>query len=73
MNSRNPPSRPTSGRLLARNRISNLLGNALPMVVAIICIPVLIRGLGKDRFGVLTPAWALIGYASLFDLGRGVH
>jgi O-antigen/teichoic acid export membrane protein len=27
--------------------------------------------LGKDRFGMLTLAWALIGYASLFDIGLG--
>ena len=60
-----------SGRLLARNTIWNLLGNGAPMAVAVFCIPVLIRGLGKDRFGVLTLAWALIGYASLFDLGLG--
>src|ERR1700731_2607195 len=71
MNLRNPPSHLTSGRLLARNTIWNLLGNTAPMVGALICIPVLIRGLGKDRFGVLTLAWALIGYASLFDLGLG--
>src|SRR6266853_1497371 len=61
----------TSGRLLARNTIWNLIGNGAPMVVAVFCIPILIRGLGKDRFGVLTLAWALIGYASLFDLGLG--
>jgi O-antigen/teichoic acid export membrane protein len=39
--------------------------------VAVFCIPLLIRGLGADRFGVLTLVWALIGYASLFDLGLG--
>ncbi len=61
----------TSGRLLARNTIWNLLGNGAPMLVAVFCIPILIRGLGKERFGVLTLAWALIGYASLFDLGLG--
>src|SRR5216684_4824455 len=61
----------TSGRLLARNTVWNLLGNGAPMVVAVVCIPILIRGLGKERFGVLTLAWALIGYASLFDLGLG--
>lgn len=61
----------TSGRLLARNTIWNLIGNGAPMVVAVFCIPILIRALGKDRFGVLTLAWALIGYASLFDLGLG--
>ncbi len=61
----------TSGRLLARNTIWNLIGNGAPMIVAVVCIPILIRGLGKERFGVLTLAWALIGYASLFDLGLG--
>src|SRR5258708_38214196 len=59
------------GGLLARNVIWNLVGNGAPMLVAVVCIPLLIRGLGKDRFGVLTLAWALIGYASLFDLGLG--
>lgn len=61
----------TGGRLLARNVVWNLIGSGAPMVVAVFCIPLLIRGLGKDRFGVLTLAWALIGYASLFDLGLG--
>src|SRR5690242_3734802 len=61
----------TNGRLLARNTIWNLIGGAAPMVVAVFSIPILIQGLGKERFGVLTLAWALIGYASLFDLGLG--
>jgi len=49
----------------------NLVGSGAPMLVALFSIPILIRGLGKERFGVLTLAWALIGYASLFDLGLG--
>jgi O-antigen/teichoic acid export membrane protein len=61
----------TSGRLLARNTLWNLAGNGAPLLVAVFSIPILIRGLGKDRFGVLTLAWALIGYASLFDIGLG--
>jgi len=61
----------TSGRVLARNTVWNLLGSGAPMIVAVASIPILIRGLGKERFGVLTLAWALIGYASLFDLGLG--
>src|SRR6266849_5170712 len=68
---KNHNSRLTSGRLLARNTVWNLIGNGAPLVVAVFCIPILIRGLGKERFGVLTLAWALIGYASLFDLGLG--
>lgn len=61
----------TNSRLLLRNSIWNLIGNGTPLVVAVFSIPILIHGLGKDRFGVLTLAWALIGYASLFDIGLG--
>lgn len=61
----------TSGPLLAKNALWNLIGSGAPMAVAVFSIPILIRGLGKERFGVLTLAWALIGYASLFDLGLG--
>ena len=61
----------TSGRTLARNTIFNLIGQIAPMLVAIFTIPVLIRVLGTDRFGVLTLAWLLVGYFSLFDLGIG--
>jgi O-antigen/teichoic acid export membrane protein len=41
------------------------------MLVALGTIPALIRTLGADRFGILTLAWMLIGYCSLFDLGLG--
>jgi O-antigen/teichoic acid export membrane protein len=61
----------SSGRRLIRNTIWNLLGSGAPLAVAIFSIPILIRNLGKERFGVLALAWALIGYASVFDLGLG--
>jgi O-antigen/teichoic acid export membrane protein len=60
-----------SGRLLARNTIWNLVGQGAPMVAALFCIPRLIHGLGVDRFGVLTLAWMVTGYFSLFDFGLG--
>lgn len=66
-----PVSHLTSGRLLARNTVWNLVGNGVPMVVAVFCIPILVSALGKDRFGVLALAWTVLGYASLFDLGLG--
>jgi O-antigen/teichoic acid export membrane protein len=68
---RPPASRLTSGLSLARNTVLNLLGQGAPLLVAIIAIPFLIRGLGTDRFGVLTLAYLIIGYFSLFDLGLG--
>ena len=61
----------TSGRLLAKNAVWNLIGNGAPLIVAVFSIPILIHGLGKDRFGVLALAWAVIGYASLFGIGLG--
>lgn len=59
------------GGLLARNVIWNLLGTGAPLLVAIPIVPILIRSMGTERFGVLTLAWAVTGYASLFDLGLG--
>lgn len=61
----------TSRKALARNSLVNLAGFALPLLVGLIAIPPILRGLGIERFGVLTLAWALIGYFSLFDLGIG--
>ena len=59
----------TSGRVLARNTLWNVSGQVIPMIAAVVAIPILIRHLGAPRFGVLTLGWAAIGYFSLFDLG----
>ena len=58
-----------SGRSLASNTLWNLFGNCFPVVVAVVCLPVLKRGLGTERLGIMSLAWVLIGYFSLFDLG----
>jgi len=58
----------SDGRLLARNAIMNLLGQSAPIVVAVLAIPILIKSLGTDRFGILTLAWVVVGYFSLFDV-----
>lgn len=63
--------RPASGHQLARNTIWNLLGLGAPLLAAVFSIPVLIAALGTARFGILTLAWMVIGYFSLFDLGLG--
>ena len=61
----------TRGGLLARNTVFNLLGQGIPLLVAILVIPGLLQGLGPDRFGVLSLIWILNGYLGLFDLGLG--
>lgn len=56
---------------MARNTVWNVVGQVAPLIIAAFAIPLLIKKLGVDRFGVLTLAWALVGYFSLFDLGLG--
>ncbi len=56
---------------LAHSTMWNFLGLALPLVVALFSIPFLIRGLGTERFGILTIGWVIMGYFVLFDLGMG--
>jgi len=56
---------------LRRNTIWNLAGIGLPLLLAAVTIPYLIRQVGIEAFGILTLVWALIGYFSLFDFGLG--
>ena len=56
-------------RIAVRNVALNLGGQLLPMMVALIAMPLLARHAGADRLGFLGLAWALIGYFALLDLG----
>ncbi len=49
----------------------NIAGSIAPFAIALVTIPVLIRGLGAERFGVLGIAWAVLGYFGVLDLGVG--
>jgi O-antigen/teichoic acid export membrane protein len=59
----------TSGRLLARNAAWNLIGSCAPIAVAVVCLAAIKTTLGTDRLGIITLAWAIIGYFGFFDLG----
>lgn len=52
-----------------KNSVLNLIGYALPAIVAIPVLGFLARELGTERFGLFTLAIALVGYASVFDFG----
>lgn len=58
-------------RRIVGNAGWNVLGTALPLGVAVVAVPFLIQHMGTQRFGLLSLAWILIGYFSLFDLGLG--
>ncbi len=55
---------------LARNALLYLIGLVVPLIVALITVPIMIRGLGTERFGVFSVAWLLLTY--LAELGFGV-
>jgi O-antigen/teichoic acid export membrane protein len=59
-----------SGRL-ARNTAMNIAGQVIPLLVAVATIPYVVRGLGPERFGILSIAWLVLGYFALLDFGLG--
>lgn len=61
----------TNKKRLIKNVGINLFTRGLPIVLGLVCVPFLIRGMGAERFGILTMVWAIVGYASIFDLGLG--
>jgi len=59
------------GELLARNTLLNFIGQVVPLIVGVMSIPFIVRGLGTERFGLLSLAWVVLGYFAIFDLGLG--
>lgn len=54
---------------LIRNSAYNLAGFAIPTIIAVPALGILARQIGIENFGLFTLAFALIGYASIFDAG----
>lgn len=54
---------------LIKNSIYNIIGFAIPTVVAIPCLGILSRWLSMEEFGLFTLSFAILGYASIFDGG----
>ncbi|MCL5778965.1 flippase [Limibaculum sp. FT325] len=55
--------------VLAAGALWSFLGQGVPLLVALVTIPVLVAEYGTERFGVLALVWAAVGYFTLFDLG----
>jgi len=54
---------------VARNTVLNVIGQAAPLVVGFLALPFTVRGLGPERFGILSLSWVVLGYFSLFEFG----
>jgi O-antigen/teichoic acid export membrane protein len=54
---------------LGKHSAANLAGTVLPLGVALCTVPVFLRYVGPERFGVLAVIWALLAYFVFFDFG----
>jgi O-antigen/teichoic acid export membrane protein len=61
----------TSHKILVRNTILSFSTQGIPILIAFFAIPLIIKGLGNERFSILTLIWAVIGYSGLLDFGMG--
>jgi O-antigen/teichoic acid export membrane protein len=52
-----------------RNFLFNLVGAGLPLLLAIVAVPLIARHAGYERLGFLTIVWAAIGYLGFLDFG----
>lgn len=51
------------------NLIINTFTKAAPMIAAFFSIPILIKSMGVDKFGILTLIWIITGQTGFLDLG----
>ena len=58
-------------KIIVRNTVLNFFGLVVPLAVGFVTIPMVVRALGNDRFGILALVWVVFGYFGLFDLGLG--
>ncbi len=56
---------------VTRGTLFNFAGHAVPLLAALLAVPLLVAALDPARFGFLSIAWVIVGYFGLFDLGLG--
>lgn len=54
---------------LIKNSAYNIIGFAVPTIIAIPCLGILSRWLSIEEFGIFILSFAFLGYASIFDGG----
>ncbi|MEW4568948.1 flippase [Tautonia sp. JC769] len=64
-------ARPSAKRRLALNAAINWVGTLAQMVAVFFVSPILVRGLGDERYGAWAFIESILAYLTLFDLGIG--
>lgn len=67
------PAVPNTGarRTLGRFTAINVVGSAVPLIVALVTVPRYLDTFGEVRYGIWLVMWAFLGYFGLIDLGLG--
>ncbi|HFK3157043.1 TPA: oligosaccharide flippase family protein, partial [Citrobacter sedlakii] len=52
-----------------KNSLWNVAGYIIPAIITVPALGILGRVLGAETFGIFTLAMAIVGYASIFDVG----
>jgi O-antigen/teichoic acid export membrane protein len=60
-----------SAKRLARNSVINFTGQLAVGLGALVCLPITIRNLGADRYGLIAIVFVLLGSFTLVELGLG--
>ena len=61
-----------TSRKVVRNTLFNYLAIICVTLIRFVAMPILIHGLGRDRYGIYATVMSVVGYVGLLDLGIGI-
>lgn len=60
-----------SAKKIGKDTFYNLVGLIVPIILFIVSVPLYIKLLGQDRYGIIGIVWLIVGLFGMLDLGLG--